>query len=220
MNFASFYLVCFIVGFALVMLSFLLGAMQFHLHLPAGWRLPHFGNGHAHVGGVHAHATGVHAHGAHAETEVPFLNFSTIVAFLAWFGGAGYLLTHYGHVQVVFGFIAAVLGGLVGASIIFWFLVKLLSCERSLDAADYDRIGVLGTVNVPIREGGGTGEIIFSQAGTRRVSGARSDDGAAIPKGTEVVITRYERGLAYVRRWEELAGEHAFDRAAPEKKDL
>ena len=33
---------------------------------------------------------------------------------------------------------------------------------------------------------------------------ARSDEGFAIPKGTEVVVTRYEQGIAYVRPWEEL----------------
>jgi hypothetical protein len=38
------------------------------------------------------------------------------------------------------------------------------------------------------------------------VTGARSDDGAAIPKGVEVVVTRYEKGIAYVRRFEDLTG--------------
>ena len=42
--------------------------------------------------------------------------------------------------------------------------------------------------------------MIYSQEGTRRVAGARSEDGAAIPKGAEVVVTRYEKGIAYVRR--------------------
>ena len=37
----------------------------------------------------------------------------------------------------------------------------------------------------------------------RRVCGARSEDGSAIAKGTEVVVTRYEKGIAYVRPWEE-----------------
>jgi len=49
--------------------------------------------------------------------------------------------------------------------------------------------------------------LIYSQEGTRRVAGARAETGAAIPKGTEVVVTRYEKGIAYVRPWEELAGE-------------
>ena len=42
---------------------------------------------------------------------------------------------------------------------------------------------------------------------TRRVSGARSENGAAIAKGVEVVITRYENGLAYVRTWDEFAAD-------------
>jgi hypothetical protein len=46
--------------------------------------------------------------------------------------------------------------------------------------------------------------MIFSQAGTRRAAPARSEDGVAIAKGIEVVVTRYERGIAYVRPWEEL----------------
>jgi hypothetical protein len=67
-------------------------------------------------------------------------------------------------------------------------------------------IGVLGKLSIPIREGG-TGEIVFSQEGVRHVSGARSDDGTAIPKGTEVVVQRYEKGIAYVRRWEDMEQE-------------
>jgi hypothetical protein len=65
---------------------------------------------------------------------------------------------------------------------------------------------------MPIREGG-TGEIIYSQAGTRRSCGARAEDGSAIAKGTEVVVTRYERGIAYVRLWTEMAGEEPASEA-------
>ena len=54
---------------------------------------------------------------------------------------------------------------------------------------------------------GGTGEILFQQAGARRVAGARSEHGEAIDKGIEVVITRYENGLAYVRTWDEMSKE-------------
>jgi len=67
-------------------------------------------------------------------------------------------------------------------------------------------VGVLGKLSVPVREGG-TGELIYSQMGTRRVCGARSDDGCAIAKGTEVVVTRYDKGIAYVRLWSEMSGE-------------
>ncbi len=94
-----------------------------------------------------------------------------------------------------------------GASIVFLFLSKvLISEEENMDPADYDMVGVLGRTSIPVREGG-TGEIIYSQAGTRRTCGARSEDGVAIAKGVEVVVTRYERGIAYVRLWTEMAGE-------------
>jgi len=42
---------------------------------------------------------------------------------------------------------------------------------------------------------------------TRRSAGARSEDDSAIEKGVEVVISRYEKGIAYVRRWDEFTGE-------------
>jgi hypothetical protein len=81
-----------------------------------------------------------------------------------------------------------------------------MSREEALDSADYDMAGVLGRLSIPIRPGG-TGELIYSQEGTRHVTGARSEDGLGIAKGAEVMVTRYEKGIAYVRPWEDPAGE-------------
>jgi len=81
--------------------------------------------------------------------------------------------------------------------------VVLLRNERDLDPADYDMIGVLGRVSSTVRAGG-IGEMIFSQLGARRAASIRSESGQAISKGTEVVVTRYEKGIAYVRPWEEM----------------
>jgi hypothetical protein len=75
-----------------------------------------------------------------------------------------------------------------------------------MDAADYEMVGVLGRISMPIRQNG-TGEIIYSQAGTRRTCGARSENGSAIEKGAEIVVTRYDKGIAYVRLWEEMSNE-------------
>ncbi len=75
-----------------------------------------------------------------------------------------------------------------------------------MDPTDYEMVGVLGRISSSIREGG-TGEIIYSQAGTRRTCGARAEDGSAISKGIEIIVTRYEKGIAYVRLWTEMAGE-------------
>jgi hypothetical protein len=90
---------------------------------------------------------------------------------------------------------------------VFLFLSKvLMSYDENMDAADYEMVGVLGRISSAIRVGG-TGEMVYAQMGTRRVCGARSDGASAIEKGTEVVVTRYEKGIAYVRLWSEMSGD-------------
>ena len=87
---------------------------------------------------------------------------------------------------------------------VFWFLAKvLMAYDEPINAADYDVVGAYGHLTSAIREQG-TGELSFSQAGFRRSSPARSEDGGAIEKGAEVIVTRYDKGIAYVRRWEDL----------------
>jgi membrane protein implicated in regulation of membrane protease activity len=183
----------------LSVLSFVTGSLHLphlHMHLPHGHvAMPHVpGAGHAGAG-----------HGA----DFSYINFATITAFLTWFGGTGYLLTRHSTLIVAAITLIAIAVGLVGATIVFLFVVKfLLKHDRELDPADYDRVGVLGRISSPIRQGG-TGEIIFSQAGSRHTCGARSEDGSALARGTEIVVTRYEHGIAYVRRWDELAERNA-----------
>jgi membrane protein implicated in regulation of membrane protease activity len=201
MTLAAFYLICFAVGFAFSFLSFFLGGI--HWHLPFHLHLP-FEAPHVHVG-PHVHAGG-HVHAGHSPQMSAF-NPMTIAAFLAWFGGTGYLLTRFSTVRFVGELLLSILAGLIAAAAIFLFMTRvLISKEENLDPADYEMVGVLGRVISPVREGG-TGELVYSQAGTRRVCGVRSEDGKAIAKGSEVVVTRYERGIAYVRRWEEMTGE-------------
>jgi len=194
MTWEMFYLTCFLVGVTLSLLSFVGGSL----------RLPHL---HFHLS--HGHMAAPHIAGGHAGVsrgpEMPLFNFATITAFLAWFGGTGYILTRHSSLLVTVIVLIAITAGLVGSAIIFWFIVKfLLTHDHALDPADYDRVGVLGRISSAIRQGG-TGEIIFSQEGTRQTCGARSEDGAPLARGTEVIVTRYERGIAYVRRWEEMA---------------
>jgi hypothetical protein len=217
---ADFYLICFAVGFCFSFLSFLLGSSRTgHLHLP------HF---HGHVGGAHVPAAHVPAHGPVAaggeraasgghgvhgsihtqqSADVSPFNLITLTAFLAWFGGTGYLLTRYSGLWVGMALLMAVVSGLLGGGLVFLFMSKvLMSHEENMDPADYEMVGVLGRVCSSIRAGG-TGEISYAQMRTRRVCGARSEDGSAIAKGTEIVVTRYEKGIAYVRLWSEMSGE-------------
>ena len=137
------------------------------------------------------------------------MNGFTLAAFLCWFGGCGYLLARSGDFGMFVVLALAMITGLAGGAILFWFLVSvLLPHEHELTAADTDIVGILGVVTGPIREQG-TGEIQFSQNGSRRFAPARSEAGVALARGTEVVVMRYEQGIAYVRRWDELSGEQS-----------
>jgi membrane protein implicated in regulation of membrane protease activity len=90
--------------------------------------------------------------------------------------------------------------------------------ESSLDPMDFEMVGVLGKVSGTIRRQG-TGEIIFEQEGVRKACPARSEDDQEMRRGEEVVVTRFEEGVAYVRRWSELA-EKAGVLPAEEEKGL
>jgi membrane protein implicated in regulation of membrane protease activity len=184
----TFYLVCFALGLSFTVLSFL--GMSSHLHFH-----------------VHAHSHGVHG----AKGSVSVVNGFTLAAFLCWFGGCGYLLERYANfaMSLVLGF--STMTGIVGAAILFWFMARvLLPHERELTAADTEVVGVLGKVTGTIREDG-AGEIQFSQNGARRFAVARSEAGVAIPRDVEVVVMRYEQGVAWVRLWDEVAGDVVMD---------
>jgi membrane protein implicated in regulation of membrane protease activity len=182
MNWSELYFACFVFGFGLSVIALLGGSARLHV--------PH----------LHLHHGAQVGHGA-----ASWFNLATIAAFLAWFGGTGYLLEHYYGVWFALALGISIVSGIGAAAVVFWFVAKvLIEREAPLDPADYEMVGVLGKLSTPIRAGG-TGEVIYSQEGTRRVAGARSEDGAAIPKGTEVVVTRYEKGIAYVRSWDEFA---------------
>ena len=220
LDWSDFYLICFAVGFCFSFFSFVFGGSRFgKLHLPHfhGHVTPHVPVAHGPVaaGAAHVPVAAQNAMGskmagaakaAHGSGVSPF-NPPSLAAFLAWFGGTGYLLTRFSTVWVGLGLMASAISGVVGGGIIFVFLSRvLISEDENMDPADYEMVGVLGKLSVPIREGG-TGELLYSQMGTRRVCGARSEDGGAMAKGAEVVVTRYEKGIAYVQLWSEMAGE-------------
>jgi len=192
MTWESFYLGCFIVGLALTILSSVLGGhlhLPVHVHFPHAWHLPH---------------VSLHHGGTKGDTLSP-INLSTMLMFLTWFGGTGYLLTRYHSTAATLAFFAALMVGFIGGALMnLWIARVFVANERPLRDADFQMIGVLGRLSIPIRDDGGTGELIYSQQGTRRSCGARSDNARGIDRGTEVVVMRYEGGIAYVRAWQEL----------------
>jgi membrane protein implicated in regulation of membrane protease activity len=185
----TFYLICFVLSLVLSVLSVAGGFT--HLHI-----------GRLHIG----HTAHAHAHGGnHGLSSV---NGFTITAFLCWFGAAGYLLYRFSSLVTFTILLASIVSGLAGAAFVWAILFKLLlPRERVLTAEETEMPGVLAKVSDSIRDRDGIGEIIFSQTGARRSTAARSEDGTPIQRGTEVVVIRYERGVAYVRPFDDLSSD-------------
>jgi hypothetical protein len=184
MNWESFYLMMFVIGLAMTVISLFAGHIHLPLHLPHAWHLPHLGGGHAHTG------------------DIGPINTTTIMIFITWFGATGYLITHYRSPAAGIALTIAIAVGLAGAALMYVSVIRaFLKHERPMRAEDFEMIGVLGRISSSVREEGGTGELIYSQQGTRRSCGARSEDGSRVERGTEVVVMRYEKGIAYVRPW-------------------
>lgn len=189
---ATFFLAIFIIGFALSVISLLLGVSGHSLH--------------------DLHLSGdAHAGDGHGGDHLPLVNFGTITAFMTWFGGVGYLLTAYSTIVSVAAVGVAAACGIGGAAVVVVFMQKILLRDQiPMRAADYHLPGTLGRVSVTI-PAGGAGEIVYTQAGTRKTAAARGAAGAAIERGTEVVVLRYERGMAHVRPWDDLAEDRRQD---------
>src|SRR5580700_3183555 len=109
MTWSNFYLFCFLVGFGLSALAFLAGSVHLHmphLHLNQGIHAPHAGGGAGARGGCRG-------------ADLSWFNFGTIAAFLAWFGGTGYLLERYYSVWFVLALGVSILSGIGGSSMVF-----------------------------------------------------------------------------------------------------
>ncbi|MBI4497060.1 MAG: hypothetical protein HY689_04060 [Chloroflexi bacterium] len=214
----TFFLICFLFGALFTVVSVALG---FVAHLSDGslGHLGHDGSG-AHPAALgdgghlplgldppdalaHAPPPGEATAGGHA--RLPLLNVSSALAFLTWFGAAGYLLTEFAAWPALAALGAAVAAGGTGGTIVALFLGQVLAGERAMHQRDYRLEGTLARVTVSI-SAQGVGEILFTLAGARRSEAARSLSGRAIPRETEVVIIAYERGVATVQPWEEFVG--------------
>ncbi len=174
----------FLFGLIFTVLTLLIGFADVGLHSGHGDAGGHDAGGHDLIGGL--------------------FNVSSILAFITWFGGIGYLFREgagfFAPIAIGFG----VLGGLVAAFAVSWFMVKVLRpAGKELDPADYETVGVIARVTSSIRAGG-VGEIVYELGGTRQVGAAKGIDGEPIARGSEVIVLRVERGAAIVDTVEHL----------------
>ena len=196
MSWIDFYLVCLIVGLSLASLSLFLGL--FHIDLP-GTKWDFLTGGHLHGNALlPGHGPSGGAMSGHPSAA----NFSTAMAFLVWFGGAGALLAASVHLRPWLALPAASVSGVFGAWLVHLFVARvLLGRDHSMRRHEYALPGTLAMLTLAIREGG-TGEIGYVQGGTRKSAAARAEEPGPIPLGAEVIVTRYEDGIAYVRRFD------------------
>jgi membrane protein implicated in regulation of membrane protease activity len=202
MQWETFYFVCFLAGLFLSTLSLLgcLGHFGGHVHV----HVPHMPHATHLPSAGHVAHSGAAPGAGRGSASIPWWNTFSIMIFLCWFGAAGCLLTRYGGFVAGVVLVLAGLCGFAGGTIVFLFLAKvMLPHEHELTADETDVVGAVGRVTSTIRAGG-TGEFIYEQLGARRSAPARSEDGEPIQREEEVFVVRYEKGIAYVRRWEEI----------------
>ena len=135
------------------------------------------------------------------------LNLAVVLAFVTWFGGVAYLFRTGLGIPGLIAIVVGLAGGFLGAWLVYKLLMLVRSQEQVMKSEDYRLPGVIARVTSSIREGG-TGEVVYVQGGVRQVAAARAADGAAIPRGAEVVILKNERGIVYVELWDDLISSH------------
>ena len=200
------FLGCFFFGLIFSIVALLLGVGHIGGH-DGVHVAEHIGHGgHVGHGGQGAHAD----HGGHDSHDLSFLNLPTLLGFVAWFGGVGYLARNGLGIGALLAVVVALAGGFVGGYIVYRMLRMLTRFDGELDPEDFRLPGTVATVTSSIRAGG-TGEIIYEQAGVRQVSAARSMAGTAIPRDTEVVVLREQDGVAFVELLDTLLEERHPD---------
>lgn len=224
---ANLFLYTFIFGLIFTVVSLLLGGVHIggfggHGHVGHVGDAGGVGDGHVHIGAGHdsiGHKADIHVGGHHSGNgdtsgtdSIGVLNMPTIMAFLTWFGGAGYIFSRtfpFGGVILV---PMALASGLFGGAIMFTILSRLLwpMMSKPMNRADFYLPGTPARVVSSIRAGG-VGEIVYSKAGSRFTAGARNVDEQPIARDTEVVIIKYERGVAYVRPVKDILDEADAD---------
>src|SRR5947208_16786888 len=89
--------------------------------------------------------------GAH----ISWFNASTIMAFLAWFGGTGFLLTRHSHFWALLSLSISMAAGLLDGWVVFRFMVRLVQVDDAPMTSEDRRVErARGTSSISIRETG------------------------------------------------------------------
>jgi len=126
---------------------------------------------------------------------------TTIAAFVTAFGGLGMVFTKISITSNPWiSAPLAVLGGLAIAAAVFVLFQQIFRrTQSSSESRVSDLIGQSATTITAIPSQG-VGEIAYIQSGSRYTAPARTEDGAPVPHGEPVVITRLAGTQFFVTR--------------------
>jgi membrane protein implicated in regulation of membrane protease activity len=177
------YLFCLVVGLAFTLVSVTVG---------------HFFGGHGdHVGG-----SGGHAEAGADSSDMPGISIfspTIIASFITAFGAFGLIFTEFEPTKkVVISAPLSLISAMAVAGVLFVFLRSVFGHTQSSSESHIARLaGTAASVVVPIPENG-VGEIAYVVSDTRYTAPARAANGAAIPNGRLVKITRVVGTQFYV----------------------
>lgn len=129
-----------------------------------------------------------------------YLNLPSVAAFMVVFGAVGYLFVRNSSFSAASILLFAIIGGGLG-----WFGMSMLMAKWALrpsepnahDAAE--EIQGQPAVVIAAISAGSPGSIRYGQSG--QVAPAKSIDSSVLGAGTEVVIDRFDDGVAIVEDW-------------------
>jgi membrane protein implicated in regulation of membrane protease activity len=191
------YVACLLGGAVATALFFLLGI--------AGAAVGHVGHVHIHLGGHHGSAEHhtvsahpVHGHGSPNAARLAssfgwilgWLSPLSLAAAAIWFGAIG-LVTESSGLAWVFAVVAALLALIVVRAALNAFV------RAEVPPLTMTGDGAIGTVNATILPDT-TGEVLYTLEGLHRTMPARTRAGRPLPRGTQVVITHRDHGIAWV----------------------
>ena len=143
------------------------------------------------TGGDHdigGHDLGGHDVGGHADGGGPSVFSARIMAaFLVAFGVGGVVARYYDLSHPAASGVG-VLSGVAMSALVYQFAKVLYSQQASSEVVMTSLVGRSAEVSVAIREGG-VGQVSLTFGGERTEHIARSEDGRALPLGTDVTIT-------------------------------
>jgi membrane protein implicated in regulation of membrane protease activity len=148
---------------------------------------------------------GIHHFHADGDSGPLHAGLGTVMVFLTWLGGVGFVLRRALEAPLLVSLPIAAVAGVGIAALVQRAIGRLSDPTGSvLVPEDYRLPGTIVRVSSSIHAGG-TGEVIYEQGGVRQVVAARASSDEALPRGTEVIILRIDRGIAIVEVFDDFA---------------